>query len=189
MPETKPVREEQIERQQVEQVFGLTGGELETEPWMYWTQTEDSSDGDPLWAKTDRMHELGMMEWTGRYWYEGPPEYVERELQRSLGFFSTLRTLVNPGGMMSAPYRELYDGQGIWKLVARYDSSGEAECPMRQMDGPDRIVSADDERCELCDEDAGETHGYIYLGVCSYEAVYKLDEPEEIEVEAEGGEG
>lgn len=173
--------EEAIERQQVEEVFGLTGGELEDEPWICWTQMESEVDGEPLYGKNEEFHAQSFWEWKERYWYEGPPEYVEREMQRQ--FPGTLRTLVNPGGIITAPHRELYDGQGIWKLRETFNNSGEAECPARSYDFEARtdvehgkIGIVKGERCPLCDEQEGDEHGYIYLGVCSYEAVYELEE-------------
>lgn len=175
------------EREQVEWVFRLTGGELETEPWEPWQQTESDVDGKPLYdaIRTPTVHLDGMRQTIERYWYEGAPDYDEEHGDRSGG---TFRTVVWPGGTINAPQREYYDSQGVWILVATFGSSGEVDCPLRDWD-PDtrtdavstRAVSAaeaqrGDGECYLCGEQEGEEHGYIYLGSCGYEAVYELQE-------------
>lgn len=205
-------REAAIERERVEQVFGLTGGELSDEPWVYWTQQESDVDGKPLYGPESghvglweghavESHRDGFMEWSGRYWYDGAPEYAERELQETLGFYATVQTLVNPGGILSAPHRELYDGEGVWRLVETFSNSGEASCPFKDWDparntgvtSNDRVVTQaeadgyDGESCPMCEEKVGDEHGYIYFGVCSYEAVYVLVEQTRDEDEEEEG--
>lgn len=191
-------RDRDVEREQVEQVFGLTGGELSDEPWVYWTQQESSTDGSPLWDKDDESHVGGMVEWHEPYWYEGAPEYAERELRETQGGSAIMRTLVNRGGMLMGPHWELYDGDGVWKLIDTFGNSGEAPCPYREWDPisrtdggewPRKVQPAEvpnysetgiyqhgDHDCPLCEEKVGEEHGYIYLGVCCYEAVYVLEE-------------
>lgn len=186
-----PEQEKAFEREQVQAVFSLYGGELEEEPWVYWTQHESSANHAPLWDKADPMHEKSMMEWAARYWYEGAPEYVESEYRE----FSSVRTFVQPGGMLTSPHQELYDGQGIWKLKELYSASGEAPCPAQTWDPIKHEEKAegvrcrkveqaeaelgDGEECPLCGEKVGEEHGYVYLGDSSYEAVYVLEEREE----------
>lgn len=117
----------------------------------------------------------------------GCAEYAESDFKRFERdwYDVSYRTLVFPGGVINAPHRELYDGQGVWKLVETYANFGEVECPYRSYKDPrQRIVGGDGEadlldengRCQLCDEEQGDEHGYIYLGVCAYEAVYELIE-------------
>lgn len=188
---TQTDRERAFECQQVEQVFGLAGGELENKPWTHWTRSEHS-DGTPMWGeKLDGEHaDMSFHQWDERYWYEGVPDYDERA--NAHDYDSVYRTVVNPGGMLMAPRQELYDGQGIWKLVEVFNNSGEAPCPFREWDPINRAEASDQAKprivqqqeadlndgieCGLCGEYVGIAHGYIYLGVCCYEAVYKLEE-------------
>lgn len=155
---TEPQSDEQRaaqERAQVEQVFGLTGGEL----------------SDTVWE----AREVGGSErvWTFHYFYESTPEYAERELDWTAHDFRTVvRDIV-----FGAPPEQL---EG-WTKVATFGSSGEVECPGRSEEP--NIVRADQSPegrgCYYCEAEVGEPHGYIYIGDGWAEIVYKRDEDEE----------
>jgi hypothetical protein len=68
----------------------------------------------------------------------------------------------------AAPPERIADAEGIWELQATFVSSGEAECPQG-------TESVEEERCPLCDEARGQSHGYIYLGDGWAEAVFRND--------------
>jgi hypothetical protein len=148
--------EEDAERQQVEWLFRLTGGELNDEPWN------------------------GFM-----YNYDGVPEYATGDFDDS--FDHEYHTVVSCFLYGSAPER-VVDASGIWLLQQMYLSSGETECPLRDLDHEDEEVAYEHrqkqfdlpriERCFLCDEARGDEHGYIYLGDGWGEAVYRLEERE-----------
>lgn len=151
--------EADVEREQIEYVFGLTGGELETEPWAVVGPYTRSDERDEPHA------------WAVRYWYDGAPEYVSRELGR----FNSLRTVVaNPAGYSNGPDAWLADESGVWMLVDSFTSSGETECPGQHEDAGPKVTAdhvADTDRCYLCEGKLGDDHGYIYIGD-GYEAVY-----------------
>ena len=190
------VKELAIERQQVEWVFGLTGGELADEVWANMTEGR-YSDGEG----TGDFYTFG-----DRYWYEGVPDYMEKG---QYDFWGQQRTvLAFGGGYMDAPDPVIWDGEGEWKLIATFNSSGESPCPYRDYDpigqvdhqGMDpRKVGRREAKlvdqpwvrvaggggrtekrpghkigeCPYCEERVGEEHGYIYIGE-GYEAVYEL---------------
>jgi len=184
----KATCEAAIEREQIEQVFMRTCGELADEPWELWFQHR-LSDGEPIHKD---VGSLVSDFYPGRfhYWYEGVPDYAESE--SGFDVMKTYRTAITwGGGFLGAPDPEMYDGDGVWKLVASYSNSGETECLARTYDPishedhqgrePRRVTteeakgSVDEDRCMLCEEEIGEEHGYIYIGE-GYEAVYELHE-------------
>lgn len=142
--------EKEIERESVEWVFALTGGELEDKPWRF--------------ASVDKNGELER-HWAW-YWYEGQPEYLKQD------YSHTYRTAV----LWWEPPKKIRSHGREWRLVGLYRSSGETECPAR---GCDEGVEVLEKQCDggnvcpLCEEDVGETHGYIYLGDGWCEAVYR----------------
>ena len=170
------VTEAQAERERVEWVFGLTGGELGAEPWacMHVGRFGDH-------------YTFG-----NRYWYEGVPDHLNARNY----FDHEYRTTVTwGGGYLPEPNREIWDGQGQWKLVASFMNSGEVECPNRTWDPIDRcevehgsqnpvseeIAEMFDSKrkvCYLCEEPVGKQHGYVYIGE-GYEAVYELVEEDQ----------
>jgi len=105
--ETMTAEELRIERAQIENVFCLGGGELETEPWQF--KTEDGEES------------------SFRYWYQESPDYCERTEKKSWewdsdGNFHETRTVI---------YCALYGGPDLpagWEKVAEYRTSGEADC-------------------------------------------------------------
>lgn len=152
LAQDKANREARIWRQQLEEVFGLTGGELEDKPW----ESKNPESG------IDR---------TFHHWYEGVPDYCERDYRDEDGEF---RTVVTYG----EPSQELVDEDGTrWFFVTSMTSSGETECPWKNCD----VEEGEDPRpCELCDAKEGEEHGYIYIGDGYCEAIYKTDNVREV---------
>lgn len=155
-----------INRESVECVFGLTGGELEDKPWVC---TSDNGEISQKFA----------------FWYEGSPDYCKRD------WSTETRTIIFEGLYSSAPIT-LVDGTGTWTKFASFTSSGECECPHRNADDSedtDAEIAEDDSTCELCGETDGDGHGFIYLGDGYSEVVYKvepeIEEPETEEDKAE----
>lgn len=143
-------------RAQVEQVFGLTGGELMDVAWEPNYRTGGSAlFNTATWGT-----------FTFTYWYQGAPPYVERSYSDSpIRPGATYRTVCEDETFGQVP-ETVTDDQGTWKVVARYRSSGECECPN---DDP----TSDKASCPLCEE-TGE-HSYIYIGDGWAEIVYRLE--------------
>lgn len=152
--------EAEAEKQQVEWVFGLTGGELADEPWV----TAKGED------EPDTAHPVVSF----RYWYEGVPDYSKDTFDDWAT--EQYRTVVKDCSCLVPLPRTLISAEGKWELKATFTSSGETECPGRQDDeGP--LVKM--EQCPLCDTDVGEEHGFIYLGDGWVEGIYQLDTSQE----------
>jgi hypothetical protein len=159
-------REKRIERECVEQVFGLTGGELERTPWEPWIEIDPPTDSDPLAGRSE-YRPWYFKQTTNRYWYEGAPEYAS---EYARDFDHTYRTVVDDCSFCP-PDEVLHEKGRKWVLVAQFASSGECECPnVEDWDGEKHAVNADG--CPLCEESPGKKHGYIYLGDGWYELVY-----------------
>lgn len=154
------------EREQIGWVFGLTGGELSDVPWEH-LHGADGASHDAL--------ALHAMWYDFAYWYEGAPEYSERDFDE----FETIRTVVAQELYGVVPNWLVEPDGSVWKRVGSFTSSGEAECPGKHEDGPGLVTDAHcagGDRCVLCDEAKGEAHGYIYLGEGWSEIVYALQE-------------
>lgn len=136
----------------IEQVFGLTGGELADQPWVIEREGENP--------------------WVNHFWYENVPEWAESEFPEWP--IRNYRTIVRDI-MFGAPPDRLE----TWTKVATYMNSGEAECPGQHED-VNRVrldqCDGDTDRCYYCGEKVGEEHGYIYLGDGWAEIVYVSDE-------------
>lgn len=127
---------------QLEELFGLTGGELESTPW--------------------KVKSPGGREHTFNYWYKGASDAVDdRKLPEHGG---TYITVVSPGDEPN----KLIDGKREWNKVAEIGGSQEAECPFRNEDP----VNDSKEDCIYCDESPGKPHRYIYWGEPWMETVY-----------------
>jgi hypothetical protein len=145
--------EDDAERQQVEWVFGLTGGELDDEPWNGFRY---NFEGVPDWARPD---------FKDRY---------DREYRTVVSCF-----------LYGGPPERIVDASGEWTLQATYGSSGETECPLRDIapEEQEAIYAHREkqfnlphiERCFLCDEERGDDHGYIYLGDGWADCVFRLE--------------
>lgn len=151
------------ERAQVERVFSLTRGELADAPLRYFRPEGVcmTGAGNPLPARRC---------WA-RYWYEGTPDWP----RITRGSYITIVACELYG---SLPSRIQAHGRK-WRKVARYASSGEAECPGRLDNGSDEALrvdasdcAADSGHCYYCEEKIGEPHGFIYLGDGWGETIY-----------------
>ena len=155
--------EAQKELEQVEMVFGLTGGEL--------------ADGS----------------WGGHgYWYEGAPDWALDDFKKYYeNTFRT--TVTFGGGYLPYPSKEIVDPDGtVWTLVKTYTNSGETSCPVCG-DGTDTFeeefteqyghAPGPEDECGLCENKVKDMPGYISIGE-GYEAVYLQQVvPEQDEVE------
>lgn len=136
------------ERDQIAEVFGLTGGELADAPWIV------TEPGDPV------------REWRFSYWYEGVPDYLDRT-DAITAVSDECRTVCRDN-MFGFPPQVVVDVDGTaWHRQTEFMTSGETECPMR---GETAV-----EVCSLCDAGVGEEHGYIYIGDGWAEVVYRSD--------------
>lgn len=94
-----------------------------------------------------------------RYWYDGAPDYCEREMQAAAETAGldrwNLRTCITYG-TPKAP-------RG-WVLLRSFTSSGEAEC---WRCGPGTDCETPDPKCKLCDGS-----GHVYIGDGWGEVVY-----------------
>ena len=153
MSTTPHLTEARIERLRIEAVFLLTGGEL---------ATPDSRFPDP-WDPTGPPNYSGFA-----YWYEGVPEYVEREFAHEWAENDTsgpeYRTAILCGvyGLPTPP--------NGWTEVAHYTTSGETECPYCNDDDADDHATP---RCPICEDD-----GLIYIGEGYAEVVYRRNRPD-----------
>lgn len=158
--------EEQIERESVEQVFGLTGGELNDGPWNGWA-----------------------------YNYDGVPEYACGDDFDADATYVTTLDIGCSYGTESVGER-LTDADGrVWEVVATYGSSGETTCPLddgshsrvtretARLCPPNQWSKRPKARraeCPFCEARIGEAHGVVYIGD-SAEVVWQLiDDREEI---------
>lgn len=153
--------EQQLDRQRLELVTGLTGGELMDQPWFYL-----KDNGQAPHVVEDKM--VWTEDWfLGVFidWYEGAPEYDE-ERNRSL---KTYRTAVL-SSCYTLPAAEIIDSEGVWKMVAHDVGSGEAGCYCQdttETDSPEK-----QNPCVLCEGD-----GFVYVGQV-IEVVYELVDAE-----------
>jgi len=137
-------REHWIERQQIEIVFSLGGGELDCAEWTY-----EDDEG---------------VKRTEPYYYEGVPSYtVGDEFTREDEQSGRFRTIIHAGN----PYSGLGAPPPGWRHVAFYSSSGEGDCPCYDMvqNGEDpATIYSDDGRCPLCENENDGEHHSVYLG-------------------------
>lgn len=167
-----PLTEEQVEREQVEQVFSLTGGELSDRPWPV-VYASTLSDGTEHTTKDGRSWAAYQSDF--RYWYEGAPSYADDEFSRDERSGNSgernIRTAVTCA-LFGMPPAELWDVHGCrWERVAFYTSSGETECFGKDMEREGEECAAV-RPCPYCEAQEGEEHGCIYLGDGWGEAVY-----------------
>lgn len=141
--------EARIERETVEAVFSLGGGELDDEPTTYTTP-----DGE---------------EHVFTYTYDGPPEYASSEELSDLDECNSF-TAIGCYIYSSPPAQVTIKGTS-YKLRATYSSSGETTCPC---DGCDEDPF-EDQVCPYCKREPGEEHGCAYLGEGWLEAVYERE--------------
>jgi hypothetical protein len=143
-----------IERERIEQVFGLTGGELSDEPWSCESREE---------AKPDRVR-------TFHSWYEGVPEYAKRDFPDLHD--TSYRTVISCC-LFGAEPEVLEDEEDRWYRVASFSSSGETTCSWEGCEDADENLP-----CKICEGD--DKHGMIYIGDGWSETVFKIDVVREI---------
>jgi hypothetical protein len=153
------VKERAVERQQVEWVFGLTGGEL---------------DDEPLFCGGTVYH----------FHYDGIPEYAGEDFpdqhDNGIDYYTVVACFLHSKGVEedAVPYED-------YKLTRWYQSSGEAECPGRNCGSVEEAWEHEKGSvCYLCEADKpklgepvedGNGHGYIYLGEGWCEVVFRRD--------------
>lgn len=149
--------EDDSERQQVEWVFGLTGGELDDKPWNGFAY---NFDGVPEWASTNFIDRFDRQYHTviGYFLFSEPPAAIvdDEGIWRLQAEFAS-------SGETRCPIAD-DDGQDEDHIYVRRE----------QGSGSPSI-----ERCYLCDEQRGDEHGYIYLGDGWGEAVYRLSDADD----------
>jgi len=162
---------EEDTRGQIEQVFGLTGGELGAKSWILIKAVPPSA---PF--EMDGVEEVGFT-----YWFEGIPDYLGRR-EFPDQYDAIYRTVV----VEAYALKEITDDGGVtWRRMASYASSGETECPSK-----DQIVGEEDWRaemssfevdseCSLCGAKLGDPHGMIYIGDEWRENIYRADPEKE----------
>ena len=170
------------EKEQVEWVFHLTGGELEDEPWVF---REDSEPGDPVAIGSQY-----------NYWYEGIPDWVRvGDLTRRDHYGNiigeavvdtdTCRTVIHYGGSYGFPPMKIKG----WKQVAQYDSSGETDCPMCGAGlGADDIeeifANLTGDECPMCENDqVGIAPGSLSIGDGWSQVIYMSTDCEDPDAE------
>lgn len=149
------------ERECVEWVLGLTGGELETKPLKFRAPNKWGEISDRTW----------------KYHYDGLPEWASSDFPER--FECNYFTLIEIGVSYesSAPDELTIDGER-WFKVRTYNHSGETECPLGSSGDDETVGEAHTEgveECPLCEEKKGEKHGYIYLGDCLENVYCRVD--------------
>jgi hypothetical protein len=128
--------------------------------------------------------ELDDEPWNGfRYNFDGVPDWARPDFKDR--YDREYRTVVSCF-LYGGPSERIVDASGEWTLQATYSSSGETECPLRDVDAEEQeaIYTHREkqfnlpriERCFLCDEERGDDHRYIYLGDGWAECVFRLGE-------------
>lgn len=148
-------------REQVEWVFGLTGGELNDKSLRYHKTDEDSD------------HQYGFA-----FYYDGVPSYARPDFEHldenHYDYFTAVSCELYGSSLDELITVE--DGK-LYKKLKVYTNSGETECPGKS-DG-DGVVTEEQADpsgfCPYCDESIGDEHGYIYLGDGWCEVVYMHD--------------
>jgi hypothetical protein len=151
--------------------------------WPVFRSEEDRENEEVANAFLLSGGELETTPWAGyKYWYEGAPDYAE-EIDTFDGEYRTV--LIMGGGYLPYPDKEIAVDNQVWKLVADYGNSGEADCWIcgagtgdyweeNFWEAYDREPGPEDS-CGLCETKHKDMPGYVYVGE-GYEAVYKLVE-------------
>lgn len=161
------------EKEEIEAVFSLGGGELEDESWggfKYWY------DGVPSYAEGD-FDDWALKEYhtgIGNYMGKGPSE-----------------TYKNP----------IKDEDGEWEYQRHYTTSGETDCPVcgagsdnvylneyyeEKYNVEDGADAPDKAECPLCETEKKDQPGVVYIGDGWAEVVFEnvaVDEDEEEDAE------
>lgn len=150
-------------------MFNEAFGTADTEPPQEEAEATDPVDRERMglfaseeleerkWSLSDRSF---------AYWYDGIPGFAKEDLGRDKDGYER-RTALLEAMFSPAPERLTEDDGTDWTLVRTYGLGAERECPSHgeTHEGP--------ERCPLCEADAGEAHGMIYIGECWLEAIYE----------------
>lgn len=161
-----PMTEQAIELASVEQVFGLTGGELESEPWIAAHAYRDDGSEITSYPVKFAYWYTGVPEWAGEdFWPRGERSYHEHDFA----------TVIDLSPVYGTTPLVLIDADGsIWVRTVTYAHSGETDCPYS--DGSETEVEPDHcvgrENCPFCEVEIGETHSVVYIGDCA-ERVYR----------------
>ena len=166
------------EKSQVEEVFGLTGGELSDKPMRIAELKYDPGIPSMIekWGKSYAPKWIAKRWWV-RYFYDGVPSYVERDFRNMSGSFFTMVK----NCLFGSPALHIVAQGKIWRRVATYTSSGETDCPFQGVSDEDvpwaeRTHLGDRStvhHCPACEAEKGEEHGCIYLGEGWAEIVYR----------------
>lgn len=145
-----------------------------------------------LWYPRGEIHNAWLV-------LDGPPEYMERELNRRFGYGAKFITLYTDGGGVGNDMPEavlVFDdndaNEELYELIEQSAHGAETECPFINADSDYResgnTVTEEDTlygeepltSCRFCQATIGEEHGYVYVGEGG-EYVYVLvdDEDEE----------
>jgi hypothetical protein len=164
--------EHDIERQRVEEVFGLTGGELNDRPW------------EPFEPDTDGS---AFTRVSFAYSYDGAPSYAEE--YRGGRRAGDHECVVVQDCLFGELPAVLYEKGRRYDRVAVLRSSGETECPCNDTDeqahrqaaaklDPDEraALGVKVEPCPLCEDDGTDETPHIYLGDGWCETVYRVTE-------------
>lgn len=153
--------EASIERECVEWVFGLTGGELADKRLDYQDATDEPHKPD----STFRYHYDGLPEWC-------MSDYADR-FDGGIDYFTAVTCC-----LYGAPPERIRTTDGkVYVRGELYQNSGETQCPCIDAEGADPYQGV---RCELCERADGEEHGCIYLGDGWCEVVYRYSEQDEL---------
>lgn len=146
-----------IEKQCVEFVFGLTGGELSDKPLEYVAPPEE--------PKRTASETLSFT-----YHFDGVPEWATTDYPDVYNNHVEYFTVVQDC-LWGLPPETITVAGKLYTRANDYRSSGETECPCVGCDEepyPDKV-------CPLCERAVGEEHGHIYLGDGWCEVVYRHD--------------
>jgi hypothetical protein len=144
-------REAALEKQRVEEVFGLTGGELSDKPWEPFALDEGGEHAERQCY---------------RYHYDGAPSYASE-------FDDSVYCTVVVDCLFGGEPEVLYEKGYRYERVASFTSSGETECPCADMRREGDCGDVPDP-CPLCEEEASDETTHIYLGDGWCEVVYRV---------------
>jgi hypothetical protein len=168
--ERRKLTEAEVERACVEELTGLTGGELSDDPW------EGTAGGSPVRAGSTFRR---------TYNFEGAPEWLD-EIGKKERYSGEWATAVHFGAVGS-PAKFIFDRSGTWELEHALYDDPEHECmlchwdpekqeesskPRPVTEAEAQIAEGDDRRCPYCEEAIGEEHGFLYQGNATWE-VYR----------------
>lgn len=114
-------------KEQLAVIFSLYGGELSDAPLRYATIVRGESYVDRRWVQTARFRRSWL-----RYFYDGLPEWCERDYRNLSGSFITVLWDRGDYGDHTPP-QHIYARGRRWRRLAVLSDGGEAECPGRTL--------------------------------------------------------